>query len=154
MFQAHPGMDPAGPRNYQLLAEVLISDIEAHPEPARHAIRIGTAWGAKLGRELVARAPGKTQDDRAVRELVGLLDEAGFAPQLDERNDELNLRHCPFLELAADAMDSGRPAVVCALHLGLLQGAASELASSSIVEGLDPFVEPGRCVVRLASART
>ena len=63
------------------------------------------------------KAPGAQQ---SINRLVELLDELGFAPQRRTAHGQpqIGLRHCPFLELAQD-----RSAVVCPIHLGLMQGA-------------------------------
>ncbi|GAB6899135.1 helix-turn-helix transcriptional regulator [Kineosporia succinea] len=138
MFQAHRGMDPAGPRNYQLLAEVLVDDLGDDPEPGRRALRAGEAWGTRLGRARAGAADG-------TEPLIGLLGELGFAPELRAGGTQVGLHHCPFLELATD-----RSAVVCPLHLGIVRGAMAELDPSVRVEGLDPFVEPDLCRIRLS----
>ncbi|MCE0538761.1 HTH domain-containing protein [Kineosporia rhizophila] len=147
MFQAHRGMDPAGPRNYQLLAEVLVADIGADPEPSRRAAQAGAAWGSKLGRSRAAKAEEAGDVGGGVGQLVDLLGELGFAPELSAGGDQVGLRHCPFLELATD-----RSGVVCPLHLGIVRGAMAELDPSVSVDGLDPFVEPDLCRVRLSRA--
>lgn len=54
------------------------------------------------------------------------------------------LRHCPFREVAEHHRE-----VVCALHLGLMQGVLAELRAPLDAERLDPFVEPGVCIARL-----
>ncbi|GLY19539.1 transcriptional regulator [Kineosporia sp. NBRC 101677] len=147
MFQAHRGMDPAGPRNYQLLAEVLVADIGADPEPSRRAAQAGAAWGSKLGRSRAVKAEEAGDVGGGVGQLVDLLGELGFAPELSAAGDQVGLHHCPFLELATD-----RSGVVCPLHLGIVRGAMAELDPSVSVDGLDPFVEPDLCRVRLSRA--
>ncbi|MDN5725386.1 MAG: helix-turn-helix domain-containing protein [Propionibacteriales bacterium] len=80
----------------------------------------------------VGRAP--------VEHLLELLDDLGFAPE--RHGAAVDLRHCPFLELA-----EVRSQVVCPLHLGLMQGALEGTPVG--VDRLDPFVEPDRCVAHL-----
>jgi predicted ArsR family transcriptional regulator len=76
---------------------------------------------------------------------VGLLDEFGFAPERSV-SDQVRLRHCPFLELAET-----RAAVVCPIHLGLMQGALESWQSPIGVDRLDAFVEPDLCLVHLTT---
>lgn len=143
MFQAVRGMDPAGPRSYQLLAEVLVDDLAASAEAEGRAV----AAGRNFWRRHAARIDA---DPRAglqpAGRLVALLDALGFAPEEIEDVDgaKIGLRHCPFLELSAARGD-----VVCPIHLGLMQGALEEWDAGVRVERLDAFVEPDLCVAHL-----
>ncbi|AEA26780.1 putative transcriptional regulator [Pseudonocardia dioxanivorans CB1190] len=143
LFRARPGMDPTGPRNYRLLAAALVENLAAGPDPAAAAAAAGRAWGARL-----ADGPPAASGPDGVRSLVTLLDELGFAPQWPapgRPDDQLALRHCPFLELATtDAQ------VVCPLHLGLMQGALTALAAPVSVERLEPFAGPDLCLAHLS----
>ncbi|HZJ06739.1 MAG TPA: ArsR family transcriptional regulator, partial [Nocardioidaceae bacterium] len=58
------------------------------------------------------------------------------------------LRHCPFREVAQKHTD-----IVCAIHLGLMQGALDELGAPMTTTSLDPFVTPHMCVARLETTR-
>ena len=82
----------------------------------------------------------------SIDHLVGVLDELGFAPERRESGGEqqIGLRHCPFLELA-----EARAGVVCPIHLGLMQGALESWESPVAVDGLDAFVEPDLCLAHL-----
>jgi predicted ArsR family transcriptional regulator len=53
-------------------------------------------------------------------------------------------RHCPFLGVA-----ESQKAVVCPIHLGLMQGALETWQAPVTVERLDAFVEPDLCLVNL-----
>lgn len=156
LFRAVAGMDPTGPRHYRLLAEVLADSIDRDPDPRGRAVEAGRAWGRRHGGS-PDRADHPT-GERAVRRLVSLLDDIGFAPEHDDydnldRDDrssvggpaEIRLRNCPFLELA-----SSRPQIACPIHLGLMQGAMDTWGSPVRVDGLDPFVEPDLCVAHLS----
>ena len=48
MFRAHRGMDPAGPRNYRLLAEVLVTRMAADTDSTAEAVAAGRTWGSRL----------------------------------------------------------------------------------------------------------
>ncbi|GAY09389.1 metalloregulator ArsR/SmtB family transcription factor [Pseudonocardia sp. N23] len=142
-FRALPGMDPAGPRNYRLLAAALVGSLAAGPDPATAAATAGRAWGARLA----GGSPARSASD-GVRSLVTLLDELGFAPQwpgAGRADGQIALRHCPFLELATTDAH-----VVCPLHLGLMQGAMHALASPVSVDRLEPFAGPDLCLAHLS----
>lgn len=142
-FRAVQAMDPAGPRNYQLLAGVLLDSLADDPAAADRAAASGREWGRRL-----ADGPGPQGADDATDTLVALLDTLGFAPERrsEGRDLQIGLRHCPFLELAGQMTD-----VVCPAHLGLMQGAMESLSSDLAVHALDPFVEPDLCLAHLGA---
>ncbi|HEU4677020.1 MAG TPA: helix-turn-helix domain-containing protein [Motilibacteraceae bacterium] len=134
-----------GPRSYALLAEMLTGLVASLPGAGSTARDAGRAWG----RHLVERAaPSERIDaDEALARLNRLLDAIGFAPETCPGQDgetEVRLHHCPFEEIARDHTD-----VVCAIHLGLMQGALDELGAPVRATALEPFVTPTRCVARL-----
>jgi predicted ArsR family transcriptional regulator len=134
-------MDPAGPREYQVLSEILISHLAGEPDADAKAQAAGRAWGRRLERPHTAPRPLGTQESS--EHLVELLGELGFAP---ERGDDemIGLRHCPFLDL----VESQR-SVVCPIHLGLMQGALENWDAPVTVDRLDAFVEPDLCLAHL-----
>jgi predicted ArsR family transcriptional regulator len=144
MFRAQQGMDPSGPRNYRLLADILVNSLAVGPDPAGRAIDAGRAWG----RQLADAPPEKlgTADDDAIGRLTGILGHLGFAPELRSAgaSKQIGLRHCPFLDLI-----DNQARVICPVHLGLMQGAMSALGASVTVERLDPFAEPDLCLAHL-----
>jgi predicted ArsR family transcriptional regulator len=143
-FRAHPGMDPAGPRNYRLLAGILADSLATEPDPAARAVEIGRAWGSREGD---AGSTEVLSDQATVARLVAVMDGLGFAPQVRPEPGPIGLRHCPFLDLV-----DTRAAVICPLHLGLLQGMVSRWPTSVTVEALEPFAEPDLCLVHLGRA--
>lgn len=134
----------AGVRSFRLLAEMLTgltASVLGDPTPA--AAETGRAWGRHL-----ADAPPpsrRTDAPEATRRLVALLDDIGFAPEAVSGGTEIQLHHCPFREVAEQHQD-----VVCAIHLGLMQGALSEMRAPVTAESLTPWVTPTLCVARLA----
>ncbi|MTE15196.1 helix-turn-helix transcriptional regulator [Nocardia aurantiaca] len=142
MFRAHSGMDPAGPRNYRLLADVLVTQLAADPDAAGRALEAGRAWGRRLAAPAGTAPPTARQ---AVEGLVHTLDELGFAPEADTDGSEIRLRHCPFLD-----MTTTRTAVVCPIHLGLMQGALAAQTAPITVDELEPFTEPGLCLAHIS----
>src|SRR5699024_3459509 len=79
-FRAVRGMDPGGPRFYQLLAGVLSDALLSDPDGPQRAVEAGRQWGRRLA---ATSADPITAVDEAVDRLVELLDTYGFAPELD-----------------------------------------------------------------------
>jgi len=144
VFRARRGMDPAGPRNYRLLAGILASSLATGPDPAARATEAGRAWGTYLAGPPAPALSAKQAVDR----LVGLLDDLGFAPERRSAGGrkQIGLRHCPFLELA-----DTQARVICPAHLGLMRGAMTALGAPVTVERLDPFAEPDLCLAHLSA---
>jgi len=92
------------------------------------------AWLGKLGR------------------LLDVLEEWGYSPELSSdaggRTSRLDLRHCPFRELAREHED-----VVCGIHRGLLRGVMQQLGEPDVHVALEPFVEPDLCRAHLTTSQ-
>ena len=154
MFQAVRQMDRGGTRQYRLLAEILIEALAAERDPRARAMAAGRAWGQKLDASLQSQPSGATNAEeatekaaeKAIARLVGVLDEIGFAPERRtcDGEQQIGLRHCPFLELAET-----RASVVCPLHLGLMQGALETWAAPVWVDRLEAFAEPDLCLAHV-----
>lgn len=133
-----------GPRSYELLAEMLTGFVSSLDEAGPATVELGKAWG----RHLVDRAAPSERIDpqEAVARLNRLLDAVGFQSDscTTDEGIEVRLRHCPFREVAQKHTD-----IVCAIHLGLMQGALDELGAPVAATSLDPFVTPHLCVARL-----
>jgi len=80
------------------------------------AVRGGRAWGERLRSQL-----GTVEDGRE-RVLLALT-HTGFAPEAN--GDHVTLHACPLLEAAR-----AHPAVVCAVHLGLVEGVLGRRGAS------------------------
>jgi predicted ArsR family transcriptional regulator len=149
VYAPRPGMDRGGNRNYRLLARILLGQLSAAgPDAGAAAEGAGRAWG-----HFLVDRPEPFQRltiQQAAARLNALLDDLGFAPEsaADPRvPGVIRLRHCPFLELAEE-----HGAVVCRIHLGLMQGALTELRAPLAATRLEPFAEPDACLVHLAHA--
>jgi predicted ArsR family transcriptional regulator len=133
-----------GPRSFALLAEMLTGMVASLGGTGAHALVAGRAWG----RHLVDRPPPShpVDADDATARLNRMLAEIGFEPEMSTGSDgvEVRLRHCPFRGVAQRHTD-----VVCAIHLGMMQGALDELSAPLEAESLEPFVTPNLCVGRL-----
>jgi predicted ArsR family transcriptional regulator len=147
MFRAVRQMDRGGTRHYRLLAEILAGAFAAERDAGAKAVAAGRTWGRKLDSGPETPPPEPTSADDAIDHLVDMLDDLGFAPERRavEGEQQVGLRHCPFLELAEK-----RAAVVCPVHLGLMQGAMEAWGAPVSVDRLEAFVEPDLCVAHLA----
>jgi predicted ArsR family transcriptional regulator len=141
---------------YALLAKVLASQLAAvSAEPDLMAEAAGRLWAAEhqdpswppLVDEAPAGAPGvddaaASAQMRRLTSVTALLDELGFAPRPVRGGDgwRIMLHRCPF-----HAMAAADPAVVCRMHLGLLQGAVDRLGGDGSEVRLEPFVAPELC---------
>jgi len=140
MFRVIRRMDPDGPRRYRVLAEILAAGLAEDEDSAPKALAAGRAWGRGL------KPPQSTQTldvDESIQHLIDVLDDFGFDPERGG-DDQVRLRHCPFLELAET-----REAVICPVHLGIMQGALETWESPFTVDRLEAFVEPDLCLAHL-----
>lgn len=144
MFRAIPQMDLSAPRRYRLLAEILAASLARDRDPAAKAQAAGRAWGRQLKASVPQGETTETKD--AVDHLLGVLDELGFAPERRSSGGEqqIGLRHCPFLELAET-----RAKIVCPVHLGLMQGVLDSHDAPVAVDRLAAFAEPDLCLAHL-----
>ncbi|WP_233147922.1 MULTISPECIES: metalloregulator ArsR/SmtB family transcription factor [unclassified Mycobacterium] len=142
MFAAVRQMDRGGTRHYRLLAEILTAAFAAERDPRAKALAAGRAWGRKLE----SLPTDATNAEDAIDHLVDVLDDLGFAPERRAAGGEqqVGLRHCPFLEVAEN-----RTNVICPVHLGLMQGAMESWGAPVAVDRLDEFVEPDLCLAHL-----
>lgn len=133
LVHAVAAMDRTGPRHAETLAQLLLADLESHPRPTEHARNAGRRWGRRLADRAYA-----DQDD-AVTGLLTVLDDLEFAPE-HSRSDQIDLHHCPFLDFTGP-----QGGLVCAIHLGLMQGVLDGTDTEVDVERLEPFVRPDLC---------
>lgn len=121
---------------YAALAMALASGLDPGEsrtlDPA--AVRGGRAWGERLRAQL-----GAVEDGRE-RVLLALT-HTGFAPEAGDAadRDRVTLHACPLLDAARS-----HPAVVCAVHLGLVEGVLGQHGAA-----LHPRPETLGCVVTL-----
>ena len=143
----HAGMDRRGPRQYQLLAKILLSQLSTSPDAGVAAEAAGRDWGGYL----VDHIPPSRQPDaaEATQRLTTMMTDLGFAPEPEgEAAERIRLRHCPFLELAEEYSPT-----LCPLHLGLMRGALTEIRAPIAATRLEPFAEPDACIVHLSPTR-
>jgi predicted ArsR family transcriptional regulator len=134
----------SGPRSFGLLAEMLAGLVATLDGAGPAAVGAGRQWGRHLVEQ--PRPSEEVDAAEAMVRLSRILDEIGFRPQVRRGSDgtQVHLRHCPFREVAERHTD-----VVCALHLGLMQGALGELRAPLQAASLEPFVRPDLCIARI-----
>ncbi len=138
---------PAGARRYRLLAEMLTSLVTGMmPDPGKAAVEAGREWGGYLTEQ--SPPYQRPSAGEAVERLTMIMEKLGFAPQAEANGMRyrLCLRHCPFREVAQQHQD-----IVCALHLGLMQGALAQMRAPVTADKLEPFAEPNLCVAHLTA---
>ncbi|GAA4680881.1 helix-turn-helix domain-containing protein [Gordonia humi] len=132
-YRARSGMDPAGPREYEMLSHALVAALDAAPGGPELAAAAGRRIGA--GR---ARCDVETEAD-----LTRVLADLGFDPEIRPVG-EIRLRRCPFLETARE-----NPAVTCSVHRGLMQGVL-DAHRVDVEVRLDAFVDDDHCTATLS----
>jgi predicted ArsR family transcriptional regulator len=146
-YRATDDGDPAGGRRYRLLAEMLTSLITGMlSDPSKAATDAGREWGGYLAEQPPPyQRPGTGE---AIERLTAIMERLGFDPrsEADGTRIRLCLRRCPFREVAQQHQD-----VVCALHLGLMQGALAKIRAPVTADRLEPFAEPSLCVAYLSA---
>jgi predicted ArsR family transcriptional regulator len=142
-------MDPAGPRNYLLLADALATSAGDDRGATDNSVESGRALGRRLAWPFVGSNP--VSNHKATDQLTTILGDLGFDPERRSAlgGDEIGLRNCPFLELIEE-----HEQVICPMHLGLMQGVMSTLGATVTVQSLEPFAEPDRCLARMGPRDT
>lgn len=129
---------------YRLLAQILASYLATIEQPQVVAESAGRAWGRFLTERPQPFA--KVSAEEATQKVVRLFTDLGFMPEAVENTGgrKILLHRCPFRQVA-----ESNQKVVCAVHLGMLKGALSEMGAPLEATGLEPFVEPSLCVAHL-----
>lgn len=137
---------PAGRAHAELAAALVTHIVESSDDALADAERAGSSWGRQLvsPKNVESAQAARRSAADARREVVRVMDNLGFAPDSDDRATDIRLRQCPLLETANQHLD-----VVCAVHLGLVRGALTELGADPERTSLEPFSEPGACRLRL-----
>ena len=159
LFRACATTEPAPEDSYKLLAGILASGIAASDQARSPlAAEAGRRWGHQIAQD--SEADDVPIDaDRAMDRIVALLDEVGFAPTISDDTSPasaqqdlstrtvIELHRCPFRDVAQEHSE-----VVCAVHLGLMQGALEQMHAPAVSIRLEPFARPGVCLAHLGPA--
>lgn len=141
VYRPTPAADPTGAhRDYAGLATALAGHIaRTSASPETDARAAGIDWGREIARDAIADSDIPADDPHAF--ALDVLTRLGFDPV--DRGPALGvaLRRCPLLDAARRY-----PAVVCQVHLGIIEGALLEIGAPT-GPGLDllPFSEPDAC---------
>jgi len=140
--------EEAPPDGYRPLAALLAAHLGPTPRTRR---RRGEKAGRDWAMSLVPPSDhtvDTVDTDEAARRVEALFAEMNFDPELVDAapgtERQIRLRACPYRDVARD-----HPDVVCAVHLGLLKGALSQLGNPPATVRLVPFVKPHLCVAYL-----
>ncbi|MUL85793.1 MULTISPECIES: metalloregulator ArsR/SmtB family transcription factor [unclassified Mycolicibacterium] len=121
------------PRDYRLLAGILVTSIEQDTDGTVRAVV-----------DQVARDAGAEAAHGADGDLIAALRDCGYLPHPDS-DGGISLRNCPFHAVAKDHLD-----VVCGLNLELIRGAIAGSSSKDAQAELNP--RPGHCCVQVRNA--
>jgi predicted ArsR family transcriptional regulator len=139
---SEPGaVTDAGSGAYEELAAVLARRLAETAEPVAAAREAGRRWRGPADLEHPKSARG-LGPERALSYVADMMERLGFRPERPIGTDHIVLRACPF-----EAVARRQPAVVCGVHLGMLERTFEDLGSPGVC--LEPFVTdaPLRCVV-------
>lgn len=137
-FRLAPAAEPATDR-VDLLARILLTRIAEAEDPTTEAEAAGRHWGSAEA-ERTASAEGHAD---AVEDLIGMLEESGFAPARRGR-DRIDLLSCPLRQFLAT-----HGTLVCSIHRGMMAGFLEGTQSLSTVDSLEPFATATSCRTRL-----
>ena len=132
-------------RDYRLLAEILCGLVTGKRNTER-ARSLARQWGSYLVAQGGPKPGVKLPARRNLAVLQEAMSRAGFDPRfrrLTGAGVEVNLRDCPFRDLADDHRE-----LVCTLHRGLVEGMVEGLKPPLSVREFAPFVERGICRFR------
>lgn len=174
-----PAPAAVAPDSYRVLAQILANQLASEtPNSVEQALRAGLEWGAQLvassnsspnsgsnnsnpansgasageGGNANANPNSNSNSnanaDQSLETVMRIFARLGFACEFDSVNgDHVTMRDCPYRDIAR-----GNPAVICAVHLGVLRGALGAAFSPVTVDRLDPFVDDDTCMAHLVPA--
>ncbi|CAI9417063.1 helix-turn-helix transcriptional regulator [Nocardioides sp. T2.26MG-1] len=139
----YEAVDDRGHDEYAGLATALAASIAAtSPAPTETARFAGEQWGRTLATD---RGTDPRTPEEARAEVVSMLDELGFEPEVDaDRPERVRLTRCPLLDAA-----HRYPGVVCEVHRGIVSGALASYGVDPAGTDLVPFAEPGACLLAI-----
>ena len=128
------------PRRYEVAAEVMATALDRLPEAAATEARsVARERGIRTGAAARVSAIADPPAAEPLTELLQILDDGGYEPQLDPATGSLWLRNCPYQTLASE-----HRSLICGMNEAWAEGVVAGLGTTLDVE-LNP--EPGRCCV-------
>ncbi|MHA3723543.1 helix-turn-helix transcriptional regulator [Leucobacter sp. HY1910] len=141
LWRAAAGSSAQADSPYAGLAMALADGLAATGDEAPDRARaVGLAWGRTLAAEL----PRAASADDARRTVIAVMQEQGFAPRADTSEARVLLKRCPLVAAAVH-----RPEIVCAVHLGMVEGALEAIGARDAGSTLTPMTGPGECTLEL-----
>ena len=134
-YAATGAAQTAGPQMVGL-ASALAGQLERNSDdPRAAAIEAGEGWGESL----------LADGDDLQRSVFLVLDELGFAPQLDGSAGRMSLHACPMADVAKE-----HPVVTCGVHQGVIRGVVRQLGGDPDAAELTARHEPEMCLLTVA----
>ena len=134
--------DDAEGRDYRLLADILAGLLTGRRARDRAQAQ-AREWGAFLAGRTIPRPGARRAAGPNLAMLQEALAEAGFDPRFRRRSAksvEISMRDCPFRDL----LDEHRE-LVCAVHLGLLEGILGASRPSLALTSFQPLEDRTTC---------
>ena len=141
LYSVRDGQGGEG-RDYRLLAQMLCGLLYGERAKAQ-AGKLARQWGSYLVAQGGPKPGTRLPAGRNLALLQEAMAQAGFEPRfrrLAGSGIEVNLRDCPFRDLADDYRD-----LVCTLHKGLVEGMLAGLKPPLALKEFKPFAERGIC---------
>src|SRR5690625_4419501 len=151
-YRAVPRVAPSQVRHTESLVKLFLDDLAAADDGRQRALDLGERWGQAQAAKTAGPKEASNGVHRDVNALTGLLGDMGFESD-PPSNSQILVKTCPFL----DAVDvrrlresGGELPPVCAVHLGMMNGALKQWEADVSVEALVPFARPDRCHIGLS----
>ncbi len=150
LYRALPEEAVDGASAYRVLAGLLAREL-TRSGPPDAAMRAGLVWA---GRRRVDNVGGVGGVGRVVRGerptaldvATAMLEDTGFAPARGIEPNTIELRRCPYFDLAFE-----QPEVVCRAHLGMLAGVLDRAGVHTKVRIVPALNGSQPCVVQLSA---
>lgn len=158
-YRAVARVVPSQMRHTETLVKLFLSDLATDPDGSERAVEIGKRWGrVQAGETTVTQKDANLHKD--VQSLSALLDDMGFESDTPT-NTQIMVKSCPFLDDVdvkelSESVSKGETDLphVCAVHLGVMEGALEEWDGDLGVESLVPFHRVDRCRIGLSRKKS
>lgn len=154
-YRAVARVVPSQMRHTETLVKLFLGDLAADPEGSERAVQIGRRWGRIQAAETTVAEKDLTLHPD-VQALSTLLEDMGFESDTPT-NTQIMVKSCPFLDDVdvkdlKESVTNGESPLphVCAVHLGVMEGALEEWDADLGVEDLEPFQRVDRCRIGLS----
>jgi predicted ArsR family transcriptional regulator len=144
MYSIVVAADATEDGDYRLLSEILLGAMTGKRGRER-ATELAREWGGYLASRGVPKPGVRVPAGRNLAAVQEAMARAGFDPRFRRQGRdvvEVLLRDCPFRDLVEDHRE-----LVCAVHLGLLEGMLAAVKPALQVREFRPFAERAICIL-------